>query len=142
MKLARHGLDADADERRQRGGLQAGGDLERGGARVAVFFGVRPRAVAVLEVDAEVFDRLAPQLLQHPGAHRRGERGIARREANRRSEGRGCRCQLFESPDGFGAGEPAGIPRERLARTDERVHRLPARGIARVQAGEPLIRCL
>ncbi len=39
------------------------GDFLGDRTRVTVLFGVRPDAVAVLEVDAEIFDRLAPQLV-------------------------------------------------------------------------------
>ena len=65
-----------------------GRDLLRRGRGVAVLFGVGPVAVAVLEVDAEVLDRLAPQLVDDARANRwRGvaaSRPSARAQASRR----------------------------------------------------------
>ena len=75
VQLLRHRLDADADERRQRSRRQPP-RLPRRPLRVAVFFGVGPDAVAVLEVDAEVFDRLARELFDDAGANRVGEPGL------------------------------------------------------------------
>ena len=52
---------------------QPGRDFLGGRSRVAVLLGVGPVAVAVLEVDAEVLDRLAPQLVDDPRAHGLGK---------------------------------------------------------------------
>ena len=62
VQLVRHRLDADADERRQRAGDHAGGDFLRCRLRVAIFLGVGPRAVAVLEIETEILDRFALEL--------------------------------------------------------------------------------
>ena len=63
LQLLAQRLDADADERRQRAVRQPRRDLVGRGLRVAVLFVVGAVAVAVLEVDAEVLDRLARQLV-------------------------------------------------------------------------------
>ena len=52
---------------------QSGGHLARGGGGVAVLLRVRTVAVAVLEVDAEVLDRLAAELLGDAGVDRGGQ---------------------------------------------------------------------
>ena len=70
----RHRLDPDADEWRQRARLETGGDLLGDRYGMAVLFGVRPDAVAVLEVDAEVLDRLARQLVDDAAANGLGQR--------------------------------------------------------------------
>ena len=63
MQFARHRLDPDADERRERASAQSLRDFLRRSLRVAIFLCVGSVAVAVLEIDAEVFDRLASKLL-------------------------------------------------------------------------------
>ena len=65
VQLLRHRLDADADERRQCSRRVTRGDFLGHRLRMAVFFSVRPDAVAVLEVDAEVLDRLARELVDN-----------------------------------------------------------------------------
>ena len=55
------GLDADADERRQRSVLHSLGYFNCGRGCVSVFFIVRSIAVAVFKVDAKIFHRLAAQ---------------------------------------------------------------------------------
>ena len=72
-EVARQRLDADADERRQRAGDQARGGLLRGLRGVVVFLVVGAVAVTVLEVDAEVLDSLAVQLLAYALEHLRRE---------------------------------------------------------------------
>jgi hypothetical protein len=64
--------DADADERRQRAFAHALRELVRDDLRVMVFLLVGTIAVAVLEVDAEVLDRLAAELLADALPDRRG----------------------------------------------------------------------
>ena len=66
-KILGQRLDADADERRQHAGLSSAARHGlRGGDGVSVFFVVGPVAVAVLEVDAVVLDRLALELGEGP----------------------------------------------------------------------------
>ena len=67
-------LDADTDKGRQRPFLHAARDFARHLDGVAIFLGVRSRAVAVLEVDAEVFHRLALELVHDAGGDRIDER--------------------------------------------------------------------
>jgi hypothetical protein len=59
-------LDADADEGGQRPRSGAECDLLGGGCGVAVFLGVRPVAVTIFEVEAEVLDRLAREFFPDP----------------------------------------------------------------------------
>ena len=58
MHLSRQRLDAYADKWRQQSCRVCGSDFLRDGSRVAILFGIRPDAIAVLEVDAKIFDRL------------------------------------------------------------------------------------
>ena len=60
-------LDADADERRQRTRREAARHFRRARGGVAIFLGVGAVAVAVLEIEPEIFHRLAPQLLDDAG---------------------------------------------------------------------------
>ena len=88
VQLARHRLDPDADERRQRAGDHAGRDFPGRRLRVAIFLGVGPRAIAVLEIEAKILHRLAFQLREHARADRFGQRGIVGRQAQGLREGR------------------------------------------------------
>ena len=99
VQLLRQRLDADADERRQRAAASAAATPPAADARVSVLFGVRPDAVAVLEVDPEVLDRLAAQLGDDARADRLGEAGRVVRqptEAKRRPKRRRVRRILVE----------------------------------------------
>ena len=64
------GLAADAEERRRRPGAHRGRQLQPDHRGVPVLLVVRPGAVAVLQVDPQVLDRLAPQLLAYGGPDR------------------------------------------------------------------------
>ena len=72
---------------------QARGDLAAPRCGVAVLLVVRAVAVAVLEVDAEVLDRLALQLLDDARVDRSARAAI---EAERRGERRRVRRVLVE----------------------------------------------
>ena len=74
LELLAQRLDADADEGRQRVLPETQRHLLGRRSGVGVFLGVGPVAVAVLEVDAEVLDRLVAQLLDDARVHRLGER--------------------------------------------------------------------
>ena len=92
-QLVRERLDADAVERR--GGLlrDPAREFLRGGVGVPVLLGVGAMAVAVLEVDPEVLDRLAPELLDHPGMDGPGQPDV---EPEGRGEGLGVGRVLGE----------------------------------------------
>jgi hypothetical protein len=66
VKLTGERLDADADEGRQRAGLEPGGDFQGSRLRVRVLFGIRSVSVSVLEVDAKILDGLPAKLLDDP----------------------------------------------------------------------------
>jgi len=67
VEFVAEGLDADADEGGKRVGFEALRDLFGGGERAGVFFGIGACAVAVLEVDAEVFDGFAREFFEDAG---------------------------------------------------------------------------
>src|SRR5207244_9741897 len=71
----------------------AGGDFARRGGGVAVFFVVGTVAVSVFEVDAEVFHRLAAELLDHAPVDRLRLRAI---DADGGGEGRAVRRVLLQ----------------------------------------------
>ena len=58
-------LDADPDPGRQRARRRAARGLLGRRTRESIFFAIRPVAEPVLEIDAEVLDRLARELLRH-----------------------------------------------------------------------------
>ena len=75
-RLWRERLDANAQERRQAGAGHAQGQLLGHGGGVAILLGIGAAAVAVLEVDPHILDRLAAQLLVHARVDRPGQPGI------------------------------------------------------------------
>ena len=72
-------FDSYADERRERARGETFGELAPDRLCMRVFLVVRPRAVAVLEVDSVVLDRLPAELLGDALAHGLRERGGLRR---------------------------------------------------------------
>ncbi len=64
-----HALDPDTDVRRRAAVGDGRRHQTRGTDRLGVLLGVGARAVAVLEVDPQVLDRLAHQLGPDPGVH-------------------------------------------------------------------------
>src|SRR5262249_57633088 len=74
LQLLGQRLDADADRRRQLTVAQSRGHFAGGDLREAVLFLIGPVAEAVLEIDAEVFDRLARELVDEPPVDAVGER--------------------------------------------------------------------
>ena len=98
VQLLDERLDADADERRQRAGVEPRATSLRRRLRVAVLLGVRAVAVAVLEVDSEVLDRLAAQLLCNSRADLLCEArpGLARVEPENPIERLRIRCVLVQ----------------------------------------------
>ena len=72
---------------------QAGGDLVGGAPRVLVLLVVGPIAEAVLEVDPEILDRLARQLVDDARVDALGERRI---ETERRRQRRRVRRVLLQ----------------------------------------------
>ena len=75
VTLQRKRLDADADKGRQCAGGHPFGQLLADGDGVEVLFLVGPVAIAVLEIDAVVFHRLAQQLFAHAPVNRVGHPG-------------------------------------------------------------------
>jgi hypothetical protein len=73
MRFVRHRLDPQADPRRQHAAFDSACDLEGRRLGVTVFFGVGPVAVAILEVDAIVLDRLTAQARDDTFANRGGD---------------------------------------------------------------------
>ncbi len=115
-------LDPHADERRQRAVRVRRGDFDGRGLGVAVLFGVRAVAVAVLEVQPEVLDRLASQLLDHARMDARGRR---RREAERGGERGRIGRVLVQGPQRRGAEARRGVRLEEVRAAVHHVNRLP-----------------
>ncbi len=78
-------LDSDAEERRQ--ARQAGRDLRTSGPRDRVLLLIRAVAEPVLEVDSEILDGLAPELLLQPREQRAVDVAIERRGERRSVRG-------------------------------------------------------
>src|SRR5207244_10078699 len=123
-QLLRERLDADADERRERAVLHAGGDFARGGGGVAVLLVVGTVAVSVLEVDAEVFHRFAAKLLDDARVNRLRLRAI---DADGGRERRAVRRVLLKRAQRELAQLLRRVGLEQLRAAVDRVHRL-ARG--------------
>jgi len=117
----------------------ARGDLLRGGDGVAVLFVVGAVAVAVLEVDAEVLDRLAAQLLAHALEHLRRELAPnAQRFGKRRGVGRVGLERLHRDL----AELVRRLCSEQVRSAVDGVHRLARAAVARVMAPEPRLRAV
>jgi hypothetical protein len=142
VKLRRQRFDAYADMGRQRAGRLAPRDLLRYRHGVIVLLFVGTMAVAVLEVDAEVLDRLAAELVGNPQAqHVREAYGTAsevERGLERRTIGR-----VFIQGGKRECAQPRGHVRLEQVRTAiEGVHRLPRIGLAWVRLGDRRVRVL
>jgi hypothetical protein len=88
-----HRFDADSEERRQDALGTTTAHLACTPQRVLVLFFVRPDAVAVLEVDAKVFDGLGPELVDNARPHLLRELWF---EVERARQGRRVRRMLIE----------------------------------------------
>jgi hypothetical protein len=75
LALVRKRFDPDADKRREQIFAHAFGDLIGSRDGMAIFLVVRAIAVAILEVDAVVFDGLGLQLLEYPVVDRECQPG-------------------------------------------------------------------
>ena len=75
LQLLAERLDADADAWRQRAARRGGRDVTRRVDGKPIFFVIGPIAEPVLEIDPEVLDRLARQLVDEPRVDAVGERG-------------------------------------------------------------------
>jgi len=103
---------------------------------VSILLRVRAQAVAVLEVDPVVLDRLAPQLGGDPGVDRRSQRV---RHVEDPGEGAGVGRVLVEGSQGERPQFGGGIPLEQVSAAVDHVDRLAFSGFARVAAGEGLV---
>ena len=129
-------LDAHPDEPWQARRSMALRHLSRGGRHVAILFGIGPRAVAVLEIDAEVLDRLARQLLHDARVDRRRERP----QAQRHIQSARVRGVLGERAASHLAQLRRGVGAEQVAAAVDHVHGLPARRVAGVERHERQVR--
>ncbi len=126
-----HALHADAHVRGRGAVLVRLGDQPGGAGRGLVLLGVGAVAVAVLEVDAQVLDRLALQL----GAHARVDGlGELVGEAEDGGEGRGVRGVLVEGRQGTVAPGTDGVGGEDIARYIDGVDGLASAGVSGVAA--------
>ena len=76
-QFRRERLEPDADKRRQRTFAESLGHFLGGKLRVLVLFRIGTISVAVLEINPEILDRLAPQFFQHAAVDRLGHPGGA-----------------------------------------------------------------
>ena len=98
-------------------------------ARGGVLLGVGTVAVAVLEIDAEVFHRLAAELLSDAVVHRHGQ---LRGEPDRGGEGFGVRGVLVEAAQRQVAELAGRVGAEQVGAAVDGVHGLPGGGVAGV----------
>ncbi len=132
-ELPGEGLDADADRGRQCPGRETRRDLARRGDGVAVFLGVGAIAVAVLEVDAEVFDRLPPELLDDARIDHVGERA---RQAEYAREGLRTRGELGERVERERSQPGGGVGVKKVRAPVDRMDRLASAGLPRIAPRE------
>src|SRR5439155_12618065 len=76
LQLLGERLDADADSGRQRAAFQRDRDMTSSICGICVLFVVGPVSKTVLEIDPEILDRLAPQLVDETGVETCGERTV------------------------------------------------------------------
>ncbi len=107
---------------------------------MAVFLGVGTRAVAVFEIEPQILHGLALQFREHARVDGLGQRRAIGRHADRFRERRGRGAEFVERGERCRAIGAHRITPERVAGADQRVHRLPAGGVAREQARQLLIR--
>ena len=125
-------LEPDADERRREPCADGGRDPLGGADRVGVLDVVAANAVAVLEVDAEVLDRLALELLAHARCDGRGDALV---EPDRDG-------QRLEPARRVGGGERGAAPldrelgREPVGGHVDGVHGLPRSVVAGIRGRE------
>ncbi len=99
-----------------------------------VLLGVRPDAVSVLEVDAEVLDRLARQLVDDAAANGLGQRALVRRQSERRCERRRVWRVLIEHGARDHADSCSGVGLEEVRTAVDAVDGLPVAGFTRIGA--------
>ena len=120
-------------------GDHRGGDLLRGGGGVAVLFVVGAIAVAVFEVDAEVFDGFARELLADALVDLGGEVAA---NADRFGERRGIGRVAVERLQRELAELLRRLGREQMRAAVDGVHRLARAGVAGVALREPRLRAV
>ena len=136
--LGGEGLDPDPDERRERAFREALGAFLARRPGVAVLLRVGTDAVAVLEIDAEVFHRLALQLLLDPAVDDLGDAGI---DSDRLREGGGVRRVLRERLEGEVSELSGRVALEQVRAAVDRVHGLAGPGLAGGVAREIFLLC-
>ena len=136
VQFVRHRLDPDADEWRQRASLETGGDLLSDRYGMRVLFGIRPDAVSVLEVDAEVLDRLARQLVDDAAANSLGQRALVRTQSERSGKRRRVGRVLLEHGSCDRAYSCGGVGLEEMRTTIDAVDGLPVAGFTGIGAAD------
>src|ERR1051326_1418575 len=135
-ELLRERLHPDAQVLGQRPRRVALRDLARRRRHVAVLLAVRPDAVAVLEVDPEIFDRRARELGTHAAVHRLGESPQPDRLVERARIRRVVRERLASHLPEL----RRGLRAEQVAAAVDHVHGLAARSVSRVSGHEREVR--
>jgi hypothetical protein len=129
MHLGRQRLDAYADKWWQQSCRICGSYFLRDGSRVTVLFGIRPDAIAVLEVDAKVFDRLHCQLVLDACAHDSSQFWL---EPECADQAACVRRVIVKREPRRGAEFADGVRPEEMCATVECVNRLASVGFARI----------
>ena len=128
LQLVAERLDPDADRRRQRAGLRCPRRPRRPPLRVLVLLGVGAVAEAVLEVDPEILDRLARQLVDDARVDARARASASRPE--RRGERRRVGRVLLQRAQRDRAELLRRVGLEQMRAAVDDVHRLPRGGVA------------
>jgi hypothetical protein len=123
-------LEADAGPGRAVVRPRRGRDRRRGRSGGLVLLVARPDPVAVLEVDAQVLDRLARELVAHPGEHLLGA------DAGRGGQVRGRRGVLVEQAQRRVTPLPVRPAGGAVGRHVDRVHGLARPRVAGVAGGQ------
>ena len=140
LELGVERLDADADERRQRVRGESLRHLFRGGFGVAVFLGVGPRAVTVLEVDPVVLDRLVVQLVDDAAVQVVRRVAVQVREPERAGERAGVGRVLLQRAQRGRAHARGDVALEQVRAAIHGVNGLAVAALAGVGCGELTVR--
>ena len=132
-------LDADPDEGRERALAHAARYLLGAGLGVSVLLGVGAVAVAVLEVDSVVLDRLALQLLDDARVHGARE-GLRSLQSDRARERSGIGRVLIERAHRRGPELCRDVGGEQVRAAVDGMDRLAVGAVSGVGFGEPSVR--
>ena len=132
-------LNANSDERRQAAVAHALCDFERAGVRMLIFLGVGAIAVAILEIEPEIFNRFALQFLSDARVDL-FEKRLFRFQAQCLAERGGVGRVFAHAAQGYFPKSAGRISLEEMRSSINGVHRLAPVGFPGITAHEFLIR--